>query len=87
MRQRVHVAQLAVLHAEQVSIGRTAAAGGVSGAEGTERHHRTDRLVHHEAAVRDVHTARDADLAGIVGSASAGVRAAFRAIARHAPRD
>ena len=36
VRQRVHVAELAILHAEQMSIGRSAAAGRVSGAEGAE---------------------------------------------------
>ena len=69
MRQRVHVAQLAVFHAEEMSIGRTAAAVCVSGAEGAERHHRTDRRVHHEAAVGDVHTTRDADIAAVIGGA------------------
>src|SRR4029453_10209199 len=43
MRQGMHVAKLAVLHAEEVSIGRTASAGCVSGAEGAENHDRTAR--------------------------------------------
>jgi len=36
MRQRVHVTQLAILHAKQVSIGRAAAAVRASGAEGVQ---------------------------------------------------
>ena len=51
MGQRVNVTQLAVFHAEEMSIGRTAAAVCISGAEGTERNHSTDCRVHHEAAV------------------------------------
>src|SRR5437667_8315 len=49
MRECVDVAQLAVFHAEEMSVGRTAATGCVSGAEGVERHNRTDCRVHHEA--------------------------------------
>ncbi len=85
MRQRVHVAQLAILHAEEVSIGR-AAAGCVAGPESAERHDRTGRRVHDEAAVGNIHTTRDADLAGVLRDSFAGVRAAFRAIAGETPR-
>ena len=86
MRQGVHVTQFAILHAEEMSIGRAAAAGWVSGAEGAEHHDRTDRLVHHEAAVGDVHAARDADITAVIRGSFAGVRAAFRAVAGVAPR-
>ena len=86
MRQRVNVAQLAVFHAEEMSIGRTAAAVCVSGAEGTEHDHTTDSRVHHEAAVGYVHTTRDSDIAAVHGRPVAGVHTAFRAVAGIAPR-
>src|SRR5262245_22734609 len=72
MRQCMDVAQLAVLYAEEMSIGRTAAAVCVAGAEGAERHNRTDCRVHHEASVGDVHTTRDADIATVLGDSFAG---------------
>src|SRR5262249_26866966 len=54
MCQCVDVAQLAILHPEEMSIGRTAAPLRVSRAEGAERHDGTDGRVHHESAVGDV---------------------------------
>ncbi len=87
MRDRMDVTQLAVLDAEEVRIGRTAAAGCVSGAEGAERDDSADCRVHHEAAVRDVHTARDADVTAVIRGSFAGMHAAaFRAVAGVAPR-
>ena len=67
VRQRVHVAQLAVLDAEQMRIGRAAAAIRAAGAERAVHDDRADHLVHDEAPVRDVDAARHADLAAIVG--------------------
>src|SRR5262245_13920206 len=61
MRQRVHVAQLAIFHAEEMRIGRAAAAICVSGAEGAEHHNRTNRRVDDKTAVGDVHPTRNAD--------------------------
>src|SRR5262249_38861741 len=84
--QRVHGAQFAVLDAEEMRIGRAAAADSVSGAEGAEHHDRSDRRIHDETAVGDVDAARDADVAAVGRRSVAGVRAAFRAIARVAPR-
>jgi hypothetical protein len=87
MCQRVHIAQLATLDAEEVSIRRTAAAVGISSAERAEHHDRADRRVHHEAAVGDVHAARDADIAAVHDGSITGVRAAFCAVAGVTPRD
>src|SRR5687768_11001994 len=86
VRQRVHVAEFSVLHAEQVRVGRAAAAVGAAGAEGAEHHDRPERLVDDEAAVGDVHAARHADVAAVSRGSVAGVHAAFRAVARIAPR-
>jgi hypothetical protein len=69
-----------------VRIGRAAATGCVSGAESAVRHDRTDCLVQHQAAVGDVHTTWDTDLAGVIGSSFAGVHAAFCAVAGVATR-
>src|SRR5215475_10147722 len=87
MCERVDVVQFAVLHAEEMTVGRAAAAVGISGAERAEHLNRADRLVDDEAAVGDVHTTRNADIAAVRWRPVAGVRAAFGAITRIAPRD
>src|SRR5262245_28069345 len=86
MRQRVHVAQLAVLHPEEMRIRCAAAAAGAPGAKGAEHDDRTDRLVDDESTVRDVHAARYADIAAVSRGAVASVRPAFGAVARVTPR-
>ena len=86
MRHGVHVAQFAVLDAEEVSVWRAAASVCVSRAKGTEGDNRADCRIHHEAAVCDIHTARHADIATVIGVPSARVHAAFGAIAGVAPR-
>src|SRR5690606_35659427 len=85
VRERVHVAQLAVLDPEEVRIRSTAAAGRSAGPERAERDDRADHLVDDEAPVRDVHPARHADLAAVVRGAAARVHAAFDADAGEAP--
>src|SRR5688572_19165902 len=75
VRERVHVAQLAVLHTKQVRIGRAAAAGGAAGAERAEHRDGSTRLVDDEPAVGDVHAARHADIAAVRGRSVTGVRA------------
>src|SRR5262252_7541087 len=87
VRQRVDVVQLAVFDPEEMTVRCAAAAVHASRAERTEHLDRADRLVDDEAAVGDVHAARNADVAAIGGRTGAGVRAAFSAIARIAPRD
>src|SRR5688572_6933128 len=87
MRERVHVAELAVLDAEQVRIGRTAPAIRPAGAERAVDDDGADGFVHDEAAIHDVHTARHADLAAIGWRILARVHAAFDAHARKAPWD
>src|SRR5262245_46528543 len=77
MSQRVDITKLAILHAEEMSIGSAAAAICVSGAEGAEHHDGTDCRVHHEAAVGDIYTTRYADIAAVIGGSFAGVRAPF----------
>ena len=86
MRHGVHVAQFAVLDAEEVSVWRAAASVCVSSAESAERDDSTDRRVHNEAAVCDIHTARHANIATVIGVPSARVHAAFGAVAGIAPR-
>src|SRR5262245_56053791 len=86
MRQRVHVAQRAILDAKEVCVGRAAATVCATGAEGAEHDDRTDCRVHDETAVGDVHTARHADVTAVGGGSVASVCAAFRAVARVAPR-
>src|SRR5690606_25173027 len=67
VRQRVHVAQLAVLDAEQVRVGCAAAAVRAARAEGAERDDRAHDRIDDETTVRDVHAARHARIATIVG--------------------
>src|SRR5688572_32438744 len=85
MRERVNVAQLAIFHAEEMRIGSAAAAVWVSGPEGAEHDDRTDRLIHHEATVRDVHTSRDSDITGVSRAAGSEVPASFDALAGNTP--
>src|SRR5215831_4121394 len=87
MRQRMHVVQLAVFHSKEMTVGRTAAAIGVSSAERTKDLDRSNGLVDDEAAVGDVHAARNAHIATVGRGSVAGVRAPFRTIAGIAPRD
>ena len=84
VRQGVHVAQLAVLHAEQMGI-RCAAAAGAARAKRAVGHHRADHLIHHEMAVGDVDTAWHTARATVGGQSLAGVHAAFNAHAGIAP--
>src|SRR6478735_4208594 len=86
MRQGMDETQLPVLHAEEVGIRRSAAASSIAGAERTEGHYGSNRLIDYEVPVRDVNAARHADLAGIIRSALAGVHTAFRAVAGETPR-
>src|SRR5665213_4218684 len=86
MRQGVDVMELAVLDTEEVGVGRSAAAWGGAGAESTEGHYGANRFVDHEAAVHNVHAARDANVAGIVLSSLAGAHAALGAVAGVTPR-
>src|SRR6187399_2345892 len=65
VRERVDVAQFAVLDPEEMGIRRAAAAVGAAGAEGAVDHDRPHRLVDDEAAVGDVHAARHADIAAV----------------------
>ena len=58
VRQRMHVPQLAVLHAEKVRVGRAAAAAGSSHAKCTKYHYRTDRFIHNKPPVSDIYAAR-----------------------------
>src|SRR4029077_4119558 len=63
VRERMHVAQLAVLDPEQVRVGGAAAAVRAAGAERAEHDDRPRDLVDDEAPVCDVHATRHADLA------------------------
>ena len=84
MRQCVYKTKLAILYAEEVSVGYSVA----SRAECAERYSRTDHLVHNEATVGNIHTGRDTDIAAILGPRWPGacVHAAFRTVARVTPR-
>src|SRR5262249_35421243 len=86
MRQCVDITKLAILHAEEMSIGRAAAAVCIAGSKGAERHDGADCRIHNEAAVGDVHTTRYADITTVIGGSFAGVCAAFGAVAWVAPR-
>ncbi len=66
MGQRVHVPQLAVLDAEQVSIRCAAASARRAGAESAVHDDRADHFIDDEAAIRDVDAGRHADLAAVV---------------------
>src|SRR4030095_9293856 len=80
MRQRVDVAQLAVLHSEEMRIGRAAAAADAPRAEGAAHHHGPDGLVDQRAAVGDVDAARHTDVAAVSGGAVARVHPTFGGI-------
>jgi hypothetical protein len=68
MRQRVDVAQLPVLDAEEVGVGRSAAAVRASRPERAEDHYGANGFVNDEVPVRNIDAARHADLAGIIRS-------------------
>ena len=81
MRQRVDVAQLAVLDAKEMRIRRSAAAISRAGAKRAEGHHGSNRFVHDEVPVRNIDAARYANLAGVFWNSLAGVHPAFGAVA------
>src|ERR1051325_11596097 len=80
------VLELAVLDAEEVRIGRPAAAIGVARAKRAEGHYGSDSLVNHEVPVRDVDAARYANVAGIIRSSLARMHPALGAVAGVTPR-
>jgi len=84
MCYRVHKAQLAVLHPEQVCV-RCAGAAGAADTECAPDHYRADHFIHHEAAVADVHAGRQAGFAGIRVRSLGRGHAAFDSHARIAP--
>src|SRR5688572_1938783 len=86
MRQRVHVPKLAVLHAEQVRVRRTAAPIRASGSERAEHRDSAELLVHDETAIGDVHASRNAYFAAVRRLAFTGIRAALDTHTRKAPR-
>src|SRR5215831_17788603 len=81
MRQRVHVVELAVFDAEEVAVGRAAAAVGVARAERAEHLDRADGLVDDEPTVGDVHAARDTDVTAVGRGPVSGMRTAFGTVA------